>query len=132
MAVSLKRSVTGPAMAVSALACALAAQAQGFKPPPAPSTGPPAHDYVSDTQLAQLFTAFCIKAFPDAAAVDAALKVHSQAQLTPEQAMPYLPDGSGVSCAWECTFSAASTAAASGKALMQKAVNSWASWVSET
>ncbi len=95
MAVSLKRSVTGSAMAVGALACALAAQAQGFKPPPAPSTGPPAHDYVSDTQLAQLFTAFCIKAFPDAAAVDAALKVHSQAQLTPEQAMPYLPDGSG-------------------------------------
>lgn len=89
------RSVASTAVAVSALACAASATAQGFKPPPAPTTGPPAHDYVTDAQLAQLFTAFCIKAFPDASAVDAALKVRSQAPLTPEQAMPYLPDGSG-------------------------------------
>ena len=71
------------------------AAAQGFAPPPPATTSAPARDYVSDTPLAQMFTAFCIKAFPDAAAVDAALKLRSQAPLTPEQAKPYLPDGSG-------------------------------------
>jgi len=89
------RSGMTAAMAFAALACAAQASAQGFKPPPPPTTSAPTRAYVSDTQLAQLFTAFCIKAFPDASAVDAALQVRSQAAMTPEQARPYLPDGSG-------------------------------------
>ncbi len=71
------------------------ALAQGFKPPPAPVTSAPTREYVSDAALTQLFTTLCVKAFPDAAALEAALKPHSVSELTPEQARPYLPDGSG-------------------------------------
>ncbi len=55
----------------------------------------PTHVYVSDAPLAQMFSIFCIKAFPDGAAVDAALQVRSQAPLSAEQARTYLPDGPG-------------------------------------
>ena len=83
--------------ALTAVLLVLAAQAdaQGFHPPPAPTTSAPTRDYVSDSQLTQLFTAFCLKAFPDAAAVDAALKLRSEAPLTADQAKAYLPDGPG-------------------------------------
>ena len=89
------RAARAAGVAVLALAPAAGVRAQGFQPPPAPTTSPPAHDYVSDAPLTQLFTTFCIRAFPNAAAVDAALKLRSQAPLTPEQARPYLADGSG-------------------------------------
>lgn len=89
------RAALAGAGALLALSQASDAAAQGFAPPPPATTSAPARDYISDTPLAQLFTAFCIKAFPDAAAVDAALKLRSQAPLSPEQAKPYLHDGSG-------------------------------------
>ena len=82
--------------ALVTLAAAGAASAQIPSPnaaAPAPAT--PAHHYVSDAPLAQMFTAFCLQAFPDAPAVDAALKTRSQAPMTPAQAQPYLPDGPG-------------------------------------
>lgn len=90
--------------AMLALAPAVDAGAQGLRvpppavkppPPPAAVTSAPSRDYLSDGQLAQIFAAFCIKAFPNAAAVDAALKIRSEAPLTPEQAKLYMPDGSG-------------------------------------
>ncbi len=79
--------------ALVTLAAAGAASAQVPNPnAPAPA---PAHHYVSDAPLAQMFTAFCLQAFPDAPAVDAALKTRSQAPMTPAQAQPYLPEGPG-------------------------------------
>ena len=56
---------------------------------------PSARHFVSDAPLAQMFSIFCIKAFPDGAAVDAALQVRSQAPLSAEQAKAYLPSGPG-------------------------------------
>ena len=63
--------------------------------PAGPAAAPSARTYVSDAPLAQMFSIFCIKAFPDEAAVDAALQVRSQAPLSAEQAKAYLPDGPG-------------------------------------
>ncbi|HEY5410998.1 MAG TPA: hypothetical protein VIJ94_09770 [Caulobacteraceae bacterium] len=87
----------GTALLVLAAAGAASAQIAGFPSPDAPPPAPtaPTRHYVSDAALAQMFTAFCLKAFPDAPAVDAALKTRSQAQMTSEQAQPYLPDGPG-------------------------------------
>ena len=59
------------------------------------AANPPAAHFVSDAPLAQMFSIFCIKAFPDGAAVDAALQIRSQAPLSAEQAKVYLPDGPG-------------------------------------
>ena len=84
----------GLALAIAAgLACAgaQAAPAAADAPPAAPA----GRQFVSDAPLAQMFSTFCIKAFPDGAAVDAALQSKSQAPLNPEQAKVYLPDGPG-------------------------------------
>ena len=89
------RGAAATVLGASAMAMAASAAAQGFQPPPAAVTSVPTREYVSDASLTQLFTSLCLKAFPDAAAVDAALKLHSLAVLTPEQARPYLSDGTG-------------------------------------
>jgi hypothetical protein len=57
--------------------------------------GPPARQFVSGAPLAQMFSTFCLKAFPDGAAVDAALQAKSEAPLNPDQARSYLDDGPG-------------------------------------
>jgi hypothetical protein len=62
---------------------------------PAADTPAAARHFVSDAPLAQMFQVFCLKAFPDGAAVDAALQVRSQAPLDADQAKAYLPDGPG-------------------------------------
>lgn len=54
-----------------------------------------ARHFVSDAPLTQMFQVFCLRAFPDGAAVDAALQVRSQAPLSADQAKAYLPDGPG-------------------------------------
>ena len=51
--------------------------------------------FVSDAPLAQLFSTFCLKAFPDGAAVEAALQARSEAPLSADQAKTYLPYGPG-------------------------------------
>lgn len=94
MTASQTRFWTGAALAAAAVALATGAAADGAASPPA-TPGAPAHDYVSDASLADLFTTLCIKAFPDPAAVDAALKLQSLAAMTPEQAKPYLHEGTG-------------------------------------
>ena len=83
------------AICAGLLGMAASAAAQGFQPPPPAVTSVPTREYVSDASLTQLFTSLCLKAFPDAAAVDAALKLHSLAPLTAEQARPYLSEGAG-------------------------------------
>src|SRR3569623_1731967 len=89
------RTAAAATAAAAIMAASTATAQQGFHPPPAPVTSAPTREYISDASLTQLFTSLCVKAFPDAAAVEAALKPHSLSQLTPEQAAPYLPDGSG-------------------------------------
>lgn len=89
----------GIGVALMTLASAAPAAAQGLHAPtpptPSPATSTPTRQFLSDAPLTQLFTTLCIKAFPDAAALDAALKTNSEAPMTPEQAKPYLPDGPG-------------------------------------
>lgn len=104
MAASMTRlGIRGAAAALlgaSVMAMAVGATAQGFHPPPPAETSVPTHEYVSDASLTQMFTSLCLKAFPDAAAVDAALKLHSLSPLTPEQARPYFSDGTGTGKGW--------------------------------
>ena len=83
------------AISASVMAAAAAAQGQQPAPAPAPATSAPARQYVSDGSLTQLFTALCLKAFPDQAALEAAVKLQSQSPLSAEQAKVYLPEGSG-------------------------------------
>lgn len=84
------RAALAATMALPALA-----MGQEAHPPTSPAAGAPTRQYVSDAPLTQLFTTFCLKAFPDAGALDAALKLQSQSALTPEQTKAYLPDGAG-------------------------------------
>ena len=88
-----RRRTCGGVLAV--LALALPAAALQAAPAGPSAAAPPAHRFVSDAPLAQMFSIFCLKAFPDPAAVDAALQVRSQAPLSAEQARAYLPDGPG-------------------------------------
>ena len=88
-------------MALGGMALAGAASAQGAAGPGAPAPAPTptptasAPRFVSDGPLAQIFSTFCLKAFPDPAALDAALRIQSQSPMTAEQAKAYLPDGAG-------------------------------------
>jgi hypothetical protein len=59
------------------------------------SPEPGGKQFVSGAPLAQMFSTFCLKAFPDGAAVDAALQAKSEAPLNADQAKTYLPDGPG-------------------------------------
>lgn len=87
--------VAAAAIAASITAAAAGAAAQAVPAPAAPQPSAPARQYVSDGSLSQLFTTLCLKAFPDAAALEAAVKLQSQSPLSAEQAKAYLAEGSG-------------------------------------
>lgn len=87
--------VAAAAIAASVMSAAAVAAAQGVPSPAPPQPSAPTRQYVSDGSLSQLFSALCLKAFPDPAAMEAALKLQSQSPLSDEQAKAYLPDGPG-------------------------------------
>jgi hypothetical protein len=84
-------------LAIGSMCVALAGPGALGAPAATPAAAPPAaaRQFVSDAPLAQIFAAVCLKAFPDDAAVEAALQAKSEAPLTEEQVKTYLPDTSG-------------------------------------